>query len=122
VLDPLVGVRELLVEGTHDSEQRRDDGEQATRQGQVPDALAKALGTPGRHAVTVLAEQGADQRHVARARPHKGVADAQAAPHVAVGDRRADGRGGKAPSRHASASARASRRSVLTACGNGWHT
>jgi len=34
VLDHLVGVRELLLEGAHDGEQRCDHREQAARQGQ----------------------------------------------------------------------------------------
>jgi len=63
VLDRRVRVRELLVEMAHDSEQRRDDREQPARQGQGPDALDEPLGTTGRHAVAVLAEQGPGPRY-----------------------------------------------------------
>ena len=85
VRDPLVGVRELLVELAHDGEQRRDLREQAARQGQGEDAVDEALRTAGRHALAVLAEQGADDADVARARADQGVADRQAAAHMALG-------------------------------------
>ena len=85
MLDPLVAVRELVVEGAHDGEERRDDREQAARQGQVLHTLHETLRAAGGHAVAVLAEQGADERDVARARPHEGVADPEAAAHVALG-------------------------------------
>src|SRR6266436_2417374 len=52
-------------------------------------AVANTSGTAGGHAVAVLAEQGADERDVARARPHEGVADPEAATHVALGIREA---------------------------------
>src|SRR6266481_9585705 len=54
-------------------------------------AVANTSGTAGGHAVAVLAEQGADERDVARARPHEGVADPEAAAHVALGIREAMG-------------------------------
>ena len=85
VLDPLVAVRELLVEGPHEGEERRDHREQAARQGQVPDALDKMLRAAGGDAVAVLAEQGSDDRDVARARSDEGVADHQAAAHMPLG-------------------------------------
>src|SRR5712691_3079753 len=85
VLDRRVRVRELLVEGTHDSEQGRDQREQAARQGHRPDALGETLRTAGRHTVALLAEQGPDDRDVARARVDQGVAHPEAAPHVALG-------------------------------------
>ena len=80
-----VGVRELLVEGVHEGEQRGDHRAQAARQGQALDALDKMFRTAGRDAVAVLAEQGSDDGDVARARPDEGVADHQAASHVALG-------------------------------------
>jgi hypothetical protein len=43
VLDPLVGVGGLFVEGAHDGEERRDHREQAAGQGQALDALDKVL-------------------------------------------------------------------------------
>ena len=58
VLDRRVGVRELLVEGPHDGEQRPDHRAQAARQGPRPDTLDEPLRTAGRHAVPLLAEQG----------------------------------------------------------------
>src|SRR6266852_9618263 len=79
VLDRCVGVRELPVEGAYEGEQRRDHREQAARQGQALDAVDKALRTAGRDAVAVLAEQGPDDRDVARAGPDEGVPDHQAA-------------------------------------------
>src|SRR6266850_2524262 len=85
VLDPLVGVRELPIEGAHEGKQRRDHREQAAWQGQALDAMDKALRTAGRDTVAVLAEQGPDERDIARARPDNGVPDQQAAPHVALG-------------------------------------
>jgi hypothetical protein len=72
VLDRRVGVRELLVEVTHDGEERRDHREQAARQGQAPNAVAKTSRTAGRDVVAVLAEQGPDDRDVARARVDQG--------------------------------------------------
>jgi hypothetical protein len=45
VLDPRVGVGELPVEGAHEGKPRRDHREQAAGQGQVLDALDKALRT-----------------------------------------------------------------------------
>ncbi len=60
MLDSLVAVRELLVEGAHDGEERRDHREQAARQGQVPDAPDKMLRAAGGDTVAVLAEQGPD--------------------------------------------------------------
>jgi hypothetical protein len=62
VLNPLVGVRELPVEGAHEGEQRRDHRAQAAGQGQALDAVGKGLRTAGRDAVAVLAEQGSDER------------------------------------------------------------
>ncbi len=85
VLDRRVRVRELLVEVTHDGEQRGDHRAQAARQGQAPHAVDKTARTAGGHAVTVLAEQGPDDRDVARARVDQGVAHPEAAPHVALG-------------------------------------
>ena len=49
------------------------------------DPVNKMLRTPGGHAVAVLAEQGSDDRDVARARPDEGVADHQAAAHMPLG-------------------------------------
>jgi hypothetical protein len=43
VLDRRVGVRELPVEVRHDGEERRDQREQAARQGRDPDALELPL-------------------------------------------------------------------------------
>jgi hypothetical protein len=57
VFDGGVRVGELPVEVAHDGEQGGDHGEQAAGQGQVADALEKALGTAGGDAVAVLAEQ-----------------------------------------------------------------
>jgi len=48
VLDRRVRVRELLVDVTHDGEQRRDHRAQAARQGQAPNAVGKTLRTAGR--------------------------------------------------------------------------
>jgi len=45
----------------------------------------KMLRTPGGDAVAVLAEQGSDDRDIARARPDEGVADHQAAAHMPLG-------------------------------------
>ena len=53
----------------------RDHREQAARQGQALNALNKMLRAAGGDAVAVLAEQGPDDRDVARARPDEGVAD-----------------------------------------------
>ena len=53
--------------------------------GAGPDAVDETLRTAGGHAVAVLAEQGPDDRDVARARADEGVADHQAAAHVALG-------------------------------------
>ena len=92
---------------------RREHRAQAARQRQVLDAMDKVLRRAGRDAVAVLAEQGPDEGDIARARPGNGVSDQQAAPHVPLGVGEPMG-GAVAPSRHASAIARASRRSVLT--------
>jgi hypothetical protein len=62
VFEPLVGVRKLPVEGAQEGQQRRDHGEQTAGQGQALHAVDKALRTPGRDAVAVLAEQGPDER------------------------------------------------------------
>jgi hypothetical protein len=113
VLDPLVGVRELPVERAHDGEQRRDHREQAARQGQALDAMDKALRTAGRDAVAVLAEQGPDERDIARARPDNGVQDQQTAAHVSLGI--GEPMGGAVGTEQARlGQARASRRSVFT--------
>ena len=85
VFDRGVGVRERPVEGAHEGEQGRDDRAQAARQGKALDAGEKMLRTAGGDAVAVLAEQGPDDRDVARARPDEGVADHQAAAHMALG-------------------------------------
>ena len=84
-LDPLVAVRERLVEGPHEGEQRGDDREPAAGQGQALDTLDNVLRAAGGHAVAVLPEQGADDGDVARARPDEGVAHHQPAPDVALG-------------------------------------
>ncbi len=85
VLDPLVAVRELLVERSHEGEQRGDQRQQAAGQGHALDALDKGLRAAGRDAVAVLTEQGPDERDVARVRLDEGVADQQPAPDVALG-------------------------------------
>jgi hypothetical protein len=85
VFDRRVRVRELPVEVAHDGEQRRRQRHQAARQGQRPDALDEALRTAGRHAVALLAEQGPDDRDVARARVDQSVPDPEAASHVPLG-------------------------------------
>jgi hypothetical protein len=64
VLDRRVGVRELLVEGTHDGEQRHNHREQAARQGQALNAVDNTLRTAGRDTVALLTEQGPDDRDV----------------------------------------------------------
>ena len=58
VLDPLVAVRELVVEGPHDGEEWRDDQKQTARQGQVLNSLTETLRAAGGYAVAVPAEQG----------------------------------------------------------------
>ena len=58
VLDRRIGVRELLVEGAHDGEQRRDHRAQAARQGEALDPVDKMLRTPGGDAVAVAISQG----------------------------------------------------------------
>jgi hypothetical protein len=66
VLDPLVGARELPVEGAHDGEQRRHHRAQAAGEGQALDPVGKGLRTAGRDAVAVLAEQDSDERDIRR--------------------------------------------------------
>src|SRR4029453_4206328 len=85
MLDRGVGIQELLVEGAHEGEQRRHHRAQAARQGQALHPVDKVLRTAGRDAKAVLAEQGPDERDIARARPDHGVPDQQPAAHVALG-------------------------------------
>jgi len=107
VLDPLVAIRELPVEGGHEGQQRGDHREHAAWQGQILNAADKVLRAAGRYAVAMLAEQSPDERDVACARPDNGVPDHQAAAHMSLGV-------GEPMGRQASAKAPASRRSVLT--------
>jgi hypothetical protein len=85
MLDGGVGKHQLPVERAHEGEQGRDHRAQAARQGQGLHAMDKALGTAGGHTVAVLAEQGADERDVARAHAHQGVADPEATAHMPLG-------------------------------------
>ena len=95
--DPLVRVRELLIDLAHDGEQRGELREQAAGQGQGEDPANEPLRTAGRHAPAVLPEQGADHADVARC----GCAPRRRAPSSArahgAGHRRADGPGGTPP-------------------------
>src|SRR6185436_16755377 len=61
----------------------------------IAGSKAKMLRTAGGDAIAVLAEQGADDRDVARAGPDEGVADHQAAAHMPLGIGEAMGRGGR---------------------------
>ena len=83
--DPLVRVRELLIDLAHDGEQGGELREQPARQRQGEDAADEALGTAGRHAPAVLPEQGADHTDVPRAGADQGVAHRQAPAHMALG-------------------------------------
>jgi hypothetical protein len=64
-LDALVGVRELLIHVPHDGQEGGEFREDAAGQRQ-------------------LAEQGADDRDVARASPHEGLAHGEAGPNVTL--------------------------------------
>lgn len=77
----------MAVDLAHHGEQGRDLREQASGQGQGADAPQEGLGTSGRDAVAVLAEQGPDERDVAGAGADQGVTDQQAAADVALGVR-----------------------------------
>ena len=56
--DPLVRVRELLVDLAHDGEQGGEFRPQPAGQRQGEDAADEALGTASRHAPAMLPEQG----------------------------------------------------------------
>lgn len=83
-LDRLVGIRELAVEMAHDGEERRDQREQGAREGQAADPRGEGLGTTGGDAVPLLAEERPDERDVPGASADEGVADEQAAAHMAL--------------------------------------
>ena len=82
--DPLIGVRELLVDLAHDGEQGSEFRPQPAGQRQGEDAADEALGTAGWHAPAMLAEQGADHTDVPGAGAHQGVAYRQAPAHMAL--------------------------------------
>ncbi len=85
VLDHLVGIGELAVDGQHDGEQRGDQRADLARQGQGVDAVDEALGTAGGHPIALLAEQGLDEGDVPGAGADQRLADPQAAAHMALG-------------------------------------
>jgi hypothetical protein len=110
--DPLVRVRQLFVDLPHHREQRSELREQATGQGQREDPADEPLRTPRRHPPAVLPQQGAEDRNVAgRVRTKASRTVSRARTCRWASDSRCAGR--YASTRQASASARASRRSVL---------
>ena len=85
VLDHVIGIGELAVEGQHDGEERGDQRADLAWQGRRVDPVDEGLGAAGGDAIAVLAEQGPDEGDVAGAGADEGLADAEAAADLALG-------------------------------------
>ena len=62
-----------------------DEGAELARQGQGVDPVDEGVGAAGGDAIAVLPEQGPDEGNVASAGADEGLADTEAAAHLALG-------------------------------------